>query len=364
MKELEFLFIEFGRFPKHVTQNIHRLHRLFPSIPITLLTDIPKKARSVSRECKVIEWTSESYKTLHRLKNYQDSKDKFWLYTTSRLFALCDFHINHHRGPILHIESDVLLASNFPIQPFLKSSKLMWGRYNHQRDVAALLYSPSAVLSEQLLLHMKHEVIQDSAHTDMSLLSVVAKKLGENHAYLPSFPSSDSPLVNQRSKITDQERQTDSALYTEFDGIFDHQVIGMWLDGLDPKHTYGLRKNLFSASVYSGESFVDPTAVEYQLDSPFELKMRDGLQTLNLYSIHLHSKSLLWFKLDSIAKLTAFLERVNLHIPHMKMDFVVLYNLIRQNIRQRTFLLWLRHLMGNTICRVKSKHGRRSLNQQ
>lgn len=359
MRQIEIVFVEFGRFPKYTALNIIRLRNLFPEIPVTVLTDVPEKAWSIAGSCEVVEWSTDSYISLQKLRNFQESGDKFWLHTTSRLFAFCEYHLAQRKDSLLHVESDVLLASNFPFKAFLESERLLWGRYNEERDVASLLHSPSQELADLLLEELKIEFDKNTEHTDMSLLSTVAKKLGDHHAYLPSFPSQTSVMVNHKSKINPREVEADSKLCEKFGGIFDHQVIGMWLDGLDPRHRFGLRKNLFSSPVESGESFVDPTGIKYSISNPFRIAVEDGVQTSNLYSIHLHSKSLKWFNLSTIDHIATLLNYANNKMTHRKLDIGITLNLIKQNLLNQTLLSWIRHGLSAVFGSIRERIGRK-----
>lgn len=187
MSNIQVVFVEFGRFPRYTALNIKRLNNLFPEIPIVVLTDVPEKTRDIREICKIVEWSTDAYKSLNKLKNYQNSGDKFWLHTTSRLLAFCDYHIESHNGALLHVESDVILTSHFPFTAFLESKNLLWGRYNNERDVAALIYSPSKQLTKLLKSKIESEFEQNSDHTDMSLL-VGCEEIGRPSFLFALFP--------------------------------------------------------------------------------------------------------------------------------------------------------------------------------
>lgn len=331
--------------PSHVILNVRRLNKLFPEIQITLLTDRKDEANSLLQSCKVVEWEPVQHKELRELKEFTNTGELFWLYTTSRLFAFCEYHSVCGSQALLHVESDVLLASNFPFDKLCDIDRLLWGQYNSVRDVAALLYTPSLEMSKLLEQQMLTQLQNNLSHTDMSLLSAVARNLGSKHAYLPSFNSADSPLINRNSGISEIEIQKNFEMYSFFDGIFDHQTLGMWLDGIDPKHTFGIRENLFQGTVISGESYVDSTRVKYFLTQPFQISVKQDSKILNLYSIHLHSKSSQWFMLNNIDELKERLELVNLHIRSRQMDVKVLFKLIAHNIRSGTLRSWLIHAL-------------------
>jgi len=235
------------------------------------------------------------------------------------------------------------LGSDFPFEKFAESKTLLWGKYNAERDIASLLFSPSRTLSNLLKVTMQKELIRDAGHTDMSLLSKVAIELDKQHAYLPSLSSKTSKLLNKRSKPSDEEIIQNSELSPCFGGVFDHAVIGMWFDGLDPQHKFGFRENLFSDSVMNRESFVDPIGVEYHLQRPFELAITEEQALTPLYCLHIHSKSTLWFRLDEIEIIKNKVEQANAKERSISLDLKVLIELIVHNFQNGTLIRWARH---------------------
>lgn len=345
MKSIEIVFVEFGRVVKHLSWNIRRLNKLFPNVPVTLLTDRTNEYKSLQDFCKILHWNTSNIEELRELALFKETGDSFWLHTTSRLFAFCDYHAWTDSQALLHVESDVLLSSDFPFEKFLEVDRLLWGQYNGFRDVAALIFSPAREKSELLKLSMSTEIRKNKNHTDMTLLSAVAKGLGREHAYLPSFDSTSSFLINANSGISDTEVQLNLQMYPFFEGIFDHQALGMWIDGIDPIHTFGFRKSNFKKIVTSGESYVDSTRVQYCLTKPFRLTISKEGRDVKLYSLHMHSKSKTWFRLDNLHTLTRLLTRVNKGTSNRRLDTKVLFGLFVSNMSNGTFGDWLLHAL-------------------
>ena len=75
-------------------------------------------------------------------------RNNFWLLSLERLLVLSEVHNEYLESRILHIESDVLLLPNFPWDIFNDLNTLFWSTYEPDRDVAALLFSPSAKESQ------------------------------------------------------------------------------------------------------------------------------------------------------------------------------------------------------------------------
>ena len=343
MNDFEIIFVEFDRLPKYTKLNIERTKCLFPNVNITLITNLTNKANKLTEFCQVVEWDPLKYPQLVELDMYKNSGDKFWLHTMGRLFAICDYHLSSSLNSFLHLESDVILMENFPFGDLLKSQTLMWGKYNNDRDVASLFFSPTKDSSSQLLGLMEENLTKNSSLTDMSLLSEIALQLGPEHSYFPNFPAANSKMINIKSGIGENSIEKMTAQLDDFSGIFDHASIGMWFDGLDPVHTFGVRQSLFRESVESGDSFVDPTNFQYFFEKKFQLQFQENEKRISIYSLHIHSKSLSWFKLDNFACIRRKIQRINSGISRRQFDFHTFLRLVALNLRQGTLLSWCRH---------------------
>lgn len=155
--------------------------------------------------------------------------------------------------------------------------------------------------------------------------------------------------MNRRSSITTGEINSDFALFEKFGGIFDHAVIGMWLDGIDPKHRYGIRQNLFTSPIIGGESYIDPMNINYRIENPFAITIKDEAKEVPLYSLHIHSKSERWFKLEDFDTLRKRMNFANHRITFRRLDIRVLIQLIYSNIRGHTLGSWISNGLRNII---------------
>lgn len=201
--------------------------------------------------------SEENSLQLMNLNRFKNSKDAFWIYTTQRLIELCDYHLANPENLILHVESDVILMDNFPFEHLQRHKRMLWGNYNSTHDVASLLFLPNAKLTAKFKKLILHFLIEDQSVSDMTLLSIIAGQLPDEHSYFPSIPSDNSILINAAYTPKDFELESQSRLFDSFGGVFDHQMVGMYLDGLNPEQTYGYKETLFTKVVESGESLID-----------------------------------------------------------------------------------------------------------
>ena len=337
------VFVEIGRFPKHLRLNILRIKNLFPDVEIHFLTDQINHRRCDSLPAQIHR--IEEFAPLPDISNlsrYTNTGDLFWLHTIQRIFAFTRFHQKLPPGPLLHVESDVTLLKDFPWEKFFLRKKLMWGKYNLSHDVASLLFSPHGSASLKLEKSILKELSQNLDHSDMTVLSSVARLLGEDFEYLPSFQNSNSKLINARSQIPTKLLREQFQLYDYFGGIFDHQIIGMYLDGLNPANKYGIRENLFTSTIETGESWIDPSSVTFTSNDE-ALQIQDDL-AIPVFSIHVHSKKLGFFKGDITKTLFLASENASQKTKVVVFDLRVFVGLLWSNLRSRTFLQWTRHL--------------------
>lgn len=351
MNNLKIVFVEINRLPRYTIENITRLRQIFPKLDLVLLTDLATYYANpkIQDYCQIVPISAEIEQKLIHLSRYRNSKDSFWIYTTQRLFALCEYHAKHPHLSILHVESDVVLMPNFPFDRLPNIKTLLWGNYNLTHDVASLVYLPNIDMTSLLLKSMHKHLEIDSTHSDMTLLRSVAEDLGENHRYFPSLPNKNSVLINAHNSWPGDYIDKQYKLFDFFGGIFDHQIIGMYLDGLDPHLTYGLRETLFDKTIETGESFIDPRKVKFLLHN--ELSLIENELPYPIYSIHLHSKQLEFFRNKS----ELFAKRIsdaNKKLRHIKFDVKVFCELVVSNLRRGMLLRWSKHLIRFLIARI------------
>ena len=333
------VFIHLGRkVPEHFWLNIHRHLELFPEISVAIVLDSESSFRDIFDETVIFHKYLRENKTQIELE--QLSKDKnfragFWIYSLERLFAIRDLHSNYPNLALLHIESDVTLFKTFPYQSFAKVDKLAWCRYNQSMDVASLLFSPSPKTSNWLIEKVRTELTLNNAHTDMSVLSAISHRHPSEVLILPSATKKIPEMINANSKLSEVDLNEITMNEEYFGGIFDPAAMGMWLMGQDPKNHYGITRFHVTDFISNGDSYVDPSQVEYRLSPEGELSITMGEFETQIFNMHVHSKSnksfgAVWQK--------DFDERIGMTISGKRntFDFRVLFALLIENFRQRS----------------------------
>jgi hypothetical protein len=241
---------------------------MFPNVSTNIVISDTKFISSVPKDVRVFEYsrTEETAELFRNLSLPDSFRGGFWYLTLERLFALDFAHQQIQTSPILHVESDMLLFSNFPWEFFENSKKLMWGRVDISEDIPALLFSPNRQLTSTLVKEIKEEILRDPATSDMRMLRAIAlRATNGDFEYLPSG--------------IDLEKVSG--------GFFDVGTLGMWLTGEDPRNNWGKRvyfrdlpHHLFKPQQWSLE------IMNNQL-----LATREG-EAWAVFSLHVHSKDL------------------------------------------------------------------------
>jgi hypothetical protein len=336
---IEMVFIELNRLPEHAILNIERTKKMFPNQSITLLTNITNHA-SLERlignnSCKIVH-INPSQNRLKLSENYHNSEDLFWILTLERIFTFLDYHEVVPNLKLLHVESDVILFPNFPWSKFSEIDTVAWGKYSETHDVAALLYSPQLSSSRNLKDKLLQAVTLKSNLTDMTALSYVSKSNSLEVFVLPTALEEFSSLMRLEQNCTEEKYSVISQEEHRLQGIFDVAVIGMWIDGIDPKHFLGISVNMPDSIFNKNESFIDLLNIKFSIDKNGQLGIRTHFGTKDIFCLHIHSKRLELFGENWVSELTTLTDLINLGIQSRRFYFKIFMQVLRTNAQQGT----------------------------
>lgn len=286
----------------HFWANTAYLRRTFPERPLALVLnddELILKAQMLGN--KVFRYvpeleTNEIFDNLSKSFDHEFRKG-FWRYSLERLFAFSQFHKNNP-GPLLHLESDVLITVDFPFEKFSMMKNVSWQSLNHEADVASLLYSPSSRKSIELSLDLIKELQEKPLHTDMTVLAALRKNRPD--AYL-SLPSGINPKRDVFNLYPTEDIRRVTRLGEHFAGYFDPAALGMWNFGHDPRNHFGFSKR----HVLMPESIIDPSKLVLSLTEPLQIRDQFGD---SIFSLHLHSKDVKLFSINQIHYIKKYLK--------------------------------------------------------
>ena len=342
---LEVVFIHLGNpIPKYLFNNLKRHSQLFPSIRTTLILSseiyIPERLSGVN--FYIYENTfSREIARISKLNLRTTFRNNFWLLSLERLLVLSEFHKRNPEHSLLHIESDILLMPNFPWAKFTTLDTLYWSKYEPNRDVAALLFSPSVKESEWLNSTIFELCNMNPDHTDMTVLSEIDRLFKSKINLLPTMTPLMPEMFNEQSDITGKYREMTSTNFTLFNGIFDPAAIGIWLCGTDPRNHYGVSKIHFNEILEKGKNFIDPAKINYSIDNDGNLFLVNKETQISLFNLHIHSKNPNLFDENWQQELQRFISMSDKKNQRFLFSFMSLRNELIMNLRQRTLIRYL-----------------------
>jgi len=295
-ENLELVFVRLGPRKNHyLNGNIQRLRNLFPDLQITVILDSDSQKLNVPMKgVKYWLYVSQGNQDFPQLNSRKLNlfRDGFWNLTTERLFAVIEYQAWNPNISALHIESDVLLFPNFPFMELMKLNQISWCCFNESKDVASIFFLPSVSENSWLKNELQDEMGLNIDATDMTALSIISQRNPDKVCLFPSFGSvTANSLVNRRNQNIEICKNRLMSLESHFSGIFDPAAIGMWLCGLDPENYHGKLLLHDRSFLDNGDSIIDPSKLEYQLDSEGNLFFLCGLSWIPIYNLHVHSKN-------------------------------------------------------------------------
>lgn len=345
---MQLVFVHLGQLiPEHLKLNIERHLNLFPEIPVTLVhncENVDAKFNALSVETFKYTRTPLINEVVNQLSHDKAFRNNFWIYTLERFFALEQFHLFIGMNNMMHIESDVLLLPDFPWDTFATQDKVYFTRFNADKDVASILFSPSPEKTKNFVKEISYELRNCTDLTDMTALSILSNKLDDSFFILPSAPNDTETFFNGNNRSSSTSKKSVSKNYDIFNGIFDPAPIGMWLTGQDPRNQFGFSLIMSRNIIDSGDSYIDPSQGRYLLTKSGALRVIIDHMEYPLWNLHIHSKNLDLFGKDWISSLSYFVENSTVKKKYSKFSFIVLKNLLLDNFNQGTLLRFLGNL--------------------
>lgn len=278
--------MHFGsKLPKYLLLNLKRTCELFPQFTVVLITDTQEElAIDKSNFRKSHFLMTEDYEILNKNLNHpKEFRNNFWFTSLARIYALCDY-VASNNVEILHIESDVLIARDLPMERFAMCDRPMaYTVVGKRSGVASVMWIRNSQAAMHLRDYAEKSAQKDPMTTDMKILGQYQEDFPQSVRVLASFP-----IGNVGSYKSLSQQIIEDFTYTEylFEGFFDAADVGRYLFGDDPRNHRGiklLRQQLAT-------SYFSPREVKYIYS-----EIRNFLSTASgpqnrFYSLHIHSK--------------------------------------------------------------------------
>lgn len=321
--------------PKHLKLNLERTSNLFSENKVFLITDLELHKKTIKNVSIYRYKPTEKWKLLDsNLKHSKDFRDNFWFTTSARFLALADFAF-HTQTEFLHVESDVILAADFPFTKFSTiDSDFMFPIVSDTNGIASCLYvkdlKSANYLAELTLTQSK----KNSLTTDMYILSELSRDSSINFSPLPTAPSIYYPKFSSKRNFL---HMSDICL-EHFGGVFDGADLGRYLFGDDPRNGRGisiLREN--DTRTYLDVRNLD-LVVKPERNFPYIYNSsKDSYYPI--YSLHIHSKNLDLFKIEKSRDLIFYYVSKSKERPIKIFVFSIFLQSLINALKRRFFLM-------------------------
>lgn len=274
---------------------------MFPRNEVWFVVDNSKTFESLVRR-DVRAWLSP-----HRSQINAEARNLyrngFWVNTTNRFFALFDFHQTFPDQSVLHIESDVILFANFPMDKFDQiSQKLAFPMSSPEIGLASSLWSKNLESTGLLVDFTRKELSDNPQLTDTEILGRLSLSHSNDVLILRSGPS--NPSVYRTSSHPEVFALEGSGSHINDFGIFDASTLGIHLCGSDPRNSFG-KSRVFDPLPHH---FLAVGQLDFYVDNR-RIFIRAGEEVREIYSLHNHSKNHSFFEGDFDLRLMPMLQR-------------------------------------------------------
>lgn len=277
-----------GVFQEYILTNIAQLIRLGHT-QIYVLTDatlIPHFAPfSNVIHLVPVESLDDSFGFQQRSIQDKEYRGGFWHHTSARFFVLYEFMAQTGIKNVIHIENDVLIYYNCDKElsvPLFNKSDLYIPFDSYERNIASIVYIPSAIILAQILVHYNY------GKNDMYNFSEIRQQTDR----IQQFPI----FVEERAL---GERAFVSRGWSQFGGyIFDAAAIGQYVGGVDPRNCPGDTRGFVNETCVI--KYADEGTIIWKTDGndddvkrPF--LHRKNQQIVPIFNLHIHSKALMLY---------------------------------------------------------------------
>jgi hypothetical protein len=335
-----------GAQAEHLWLNIKSILKRFPKIEIAFVSDRHHPQLPTDSGVTFFQYqrTEVAAKIITSLSHDSKFRSGFWHYTLERFLALEQYHQTCPDTKILHIESDILLLPNFPLEAFSKILKLAWLRVDENRDVAAVLYLPNLKETMWLVSEILKEISKNSLTTDMTSLNQIRKNNINRIQVLPSYSSQLGMDLIRESPEQEELSAELSQDFFKFGGIFDPAAFGMWLTGSDPRNYYGKQIFFDTKEIVGGGTYIDPSFLKYSMSEDGGLFCNIGNNAVRIWSLHVHSKDLRLFGEEWSSRLESLVIQSENGIVVTEFHLKTLLKSIYSNFRDQTLISWVLHI--------------------
>lgn len=273
--------------PRYLQFNMISTIKKFPDAKVVLIHN-DKKINQIHSNLWKFEYQpgAISRSIENSLNHPKDFRNNFWFSAIQRFDAL-RLYLEISNEPILHLESDVIISRDFPLDKFIMSKmKIAFPVVAKNRGVASSVFIRDLETAEKLIRFADEASSIKSNTTDMEILAEFFEKNQDKAVMLAFGPNSASAY--DKSFILERVLPA----FEIFNGIFDGNDIGVYLFGTDPRNTRGVSS--LGTSIPGNYAQVNKWDFKFDnLRQFINLEFDDTV--IPIYSVHATSKQLTLF---------------------------------------------------------------------
>lgn len=303
------------KIPVYLKRNLVRLSKTFPDHVVVLISNMVQP-NIPNVEFKLFIEPEASKEINLNLSHPKEFRSNFWHSSIARFTYLKKYQ-QEIQKPVLHVESDVILSKDFPIDSFTKIEGLAYPILSKFRGVASIFYSSGSEHLDSFVEYLVNEARIDHEITDMTALRKYYDLDPRRITVLPAGPANVSCYENEI--LQDVFSQMKSGL-DEFCGVFDGSDIGMYLFGTDPRNLVG--KTILRQEIASTYTLMSQMKFRFNPSREF-LDVESNGKWLPVYNIHMTCKDIELFSMENIEKPFAkYLRYEDFTIKYLPVVFV------------------------------------------
>ena len=273
--------------PLYLKLNIVSTIKKFPNAKVVLIRN-DKKSNGIHSDLWHFDYKpgSSSQSIENSLSHPKDFRDNFWFSAIQRFDAL-RFYIESSQESILHLESDVIVSRDFPLEKFITSEmKIAYPVVADNRGVASSVFIRDLETAEKLIRFADDACSVNSRTTDMEILARFFEK-NQDIATSLAFGPESIYAYDENFLI-----RTVQSTFDIYNGIFDGNDIGVYLFGTNPRNTRGV--SYVRTSIQGNYAKVDKWNFNFDNLRKF-INLEFGGEVYLIYSVHATSKQLTLF---------------------------------------------------------------------
>jgi hypothetical protein len=270
--------------PIYLKHNLIHTKNIFPKEKIILISNLDQKPIP-GVTLKILDEPKYSRHLSEILSHPKEFRQNFWHSSIARFIYILSYQKKIKRR-ILHLESDVLVARDFPLLKFADMSvnKIAFPILAKKRGVASVFYSGSQKALEKFVSFSISEALKNSRTTDMIVLRNYFNIYPSAVKLLPAGPNRKEYYSNAILNDIFPEIQRG---ILEFEGIFDGSDLGIYFFGTNPWNKRGI--TILQKEI--PETYTKMTKFKIEFNSSrdfFDLIIHD--HKIPIYNMHITSK--------------------------------------------------------------------------